>query len=191
MFLAQSADVAPFESHFVNYRDNTWRKPSGCTTDARAGKTITVRLTPQRFQSIEFDLGLPTECALANAARFNTLFVGPLAATERALALMGDRFDAPVETATAGRPLSLQPTTAARTLIIPDIDRLSPFDQRLLQDWMEQGPSCPRIISTARGPLLTALVNGAFLADLYYRLNTVYIDLGGPRASAPVAVGST
>lgn len=161
---------------------------------ARAGKTITVRLTQKLSQNIELDrgLGLPAECALASAARLNTIFVGPPADTERAVALMGDRFEAPVLNATGGRPLSLQPTTAVRTLIIPDVDRLSPFDQRLLLNWMEQVPSCPRIISTASGPLLTALADGAFLADLYYRLNTVYIDLGSPRVSAPVVpVGST
>lgn len=60
-----------------------------------------------------------------------------------------------------------------------DIDRLSPSEQRQLLNWMEQVPSRPRIISTVRGRLLTPLPNETFLDVLYYRLNTVYVDLRG------------
>lgn len=153
-------------------------------------RTTAVGLTQNHATTIDSALGLPAEFGLADAARLNTLVVGPPDVITRVLGTLGHRFEVPILTSRGC--LSLQRATTARTLIIDDIDRLSLSDQCELMKWMEQVPSCPRIISTASGPLLTALADGAFLADLYYRLNTVYVDLGGPRASAPVVpVGST
>ena len=133
----------------------------------------------QRAGNLGLDESLMAECALADAARLNTMFAGPPALVEHALAMLSHRFDVPVLTATCDRRFLLEPATTARTLIMHDIDRLSPSEQRQLLNWMEQVPSRPRIISTVRGRLLTPLPNETFLDVLYYRLNTVYVDLRG------------
>lgn len=150
------------------------------THDRRERVTTTAGLTHNPAATIDIALGLPAEFGLADAARLNTMVVGPPDVITRVLAMLGHRLLAPILTSRG--PLSLQRGTTARTLIIDGIDRLSLSDQCGLMKWMEQVPSCPRIISTARGSLVTALAKDAFLHDLYYRLNTVYIDLSGPPA---------
>ena len=129
------------------------------------------------------DESLTADCALADAAQLNMMFIGPMAATRRIVATMAHRFETPVIDATPRRALPRRPPDDLRTLIVHDIGRLNPSEQRLLLDWIEQATAPLRIISTAREPLVNAVAKQTFLGPLYYRLNTVYFDLGSSRSS--------
>lgn len=129
------------------------------------------------------DESLLDDCTLADAARLNMMFIGPRAATRRIVATMAHRFETPVIDATPRRPLTRRPPDDIRTLIVHDIGRLSPSEQRLLLDWVEQTTTPPRIISTAQEPLVSAVAKQTFLGPLYYRLNTVYFELRSSRLS--------
>lgn len=70
--------------------------------------------------------------------------------------------------------LSLPPGT----LVFRDVDALDADGQALVFEWLESASSERQIVSTASASLLPLVDAGAFDRRLYYRLNTVYINLG-------------
>ena len=74
--------------------------------------------------------------------------------------------------------LRLPPTSSqSGTVVLRDVDALKKEEQFRLLDWMDSPSTRIQVVSTASVPLLRLVEGGAFDAGLYYRLNTVYIDL--------------
>ena len=70
------------------------------------------------------------------------------------------------------------PRVSLGTVILFGVDVLALDDQHRLMTWLERGDR-PRVISTSRVSLLPIVEAGMFIESLYYRLNTLYIDLRG------------
>ena len=68
------------------------------------------------------------------------------------------------------------PTVSLGTVILSGVEVLAREDQRRLMAWLERGDR-PRVISTSRVSLLPIIQAGMFIESLYYRLNTMCIDL--------------
>jgi hypothetical protein len=62
-------------------------------------------------------------------------------------------------------------------VVLRDVDTLEKVAQLRFLDWLDSGSKRLQVISTAAAPLLRLVESGKFNATLYYRLNTVYIDL--------------
>jgi hypothetical protein len=86
------------------------------------------------------------------------------------------RADAPSWTAPAGY--------AAGTLVLRDISGLSPEGQASLDDWLAGAGRVVQVVATNRVPVFDAVMTGAFRSSLYYRLNTLYFELGDDRLVA-------
>lgn len=71
------------------------------------------------------------------------------------------------------------PAAALRlpTVLVHDIETLTDEGQRALLDWLRTTKGHTRVVSTASRSLLPQLQAREFSAELYYLLNTVYIDL--------------
>ena len=71
------------------------------------------------------------------------------------------------------------PSTAGRagTIVIRDVDALTPEDQRKLCEWLDSRSDRTQVVSTAAAPLVPLVDSGLFNDALYYRLNMVYVDL--------------
>ena len=63
------------------------------------------------------------------------------------------------------------------TLMLSDMEGLALADQHHLMEWLTQTNVPSRVISTSQGSILPMISEGAFLAPLYYRLNTICLDL--------------
>jgi len=63
------------------------------------------------------------------------------------------------------------------TLVIRDVDALSSGEQYRLLQWLDAVSDRGPIVSTAAAPLLPLVEAGMFSEALFYRLNTIYIDL--------------
>jgi hypothetical protein len=76
-----------------------------------------------------------------------------------------------------GRLSSFSPTG---TVLLPDVANYNKQEQEALLDWLENEGSTVQLISTTNGPVLDLVERGEFLAELFYCLNVVYLDVGCP-----------
>ena len=80
-----------------------------------------------------------------------------------------------------GKPFLLPLPSRTGTLILRDVDTLVDEDQRKLVAWLEEAAGCVQVVSTASTSLMPLVEAGVFMQTLYYRLNTIYMDLTGKR----------
>ena len=130
---------------------------------------------------------LPEEWRLARAARLNVLVLGMprvtplLSDLEGAIEIVLDRLlpdlSEPIVSWCPGNRLVLPPVAQAKTLILHDVGSLVFEDQTRLLDWLERADGRTQVVSTCATSLLPLVHTGMFNATLYYRLNTVCVDL--------------
>jgi hypothetical protein len=126
--------------------------------------------------SIETFSQLPDDCRLARSAGVNLLIVLP----ERIggfTELLMPELAAPIVAWRPGERLMLPQAAETGTLLLHDVGGLSLHDQRYLVEWLERAAGQTQVVSTTPQPLLPLVQSGTFLARLYYRLNTVCVDL--------------
>ena len=115
---------------------------------------------------------------LARMRRLNLLLIGPQGVIQSVLELMMPGFPAPIVWWRPGQRLVLPPTSSSPgTMILHDVEALTCEEQRRVFEWLEQGMDQRQVISTTSGPLVELVQAGAFSNALYYRLNTVCVEL--------------
>jgi hypothetical protein len=116
---------------------------------------------------------VPRDCRVARTTRANLLLIG----AETRVQEIVQRLWANDGLATwePGQPLML-PANAA-TVVLHGVDQLSEEDQVRLSDWLETGAEPPQVVSTAATPLVRRVEAGDFIDTLYYRLNTICVDV--------------
>jgi transcriptional regulator of acetoin/glycerol metabolism len=87
---------------------------------------------------------------------------------------------------------SLPSPEDVKTLVIRNVDAQNAGQQRALLSWLESTTvASPRVVSTTTGSLFQRVADGLFLEALYYRLNTVMLDVThGPITGDPDSSGS-
>ena len=117
------------------------------------------------------------DLSLARSTRANLLLVGSKQVVNLLSVLVTHHNPAVV----IERNGSLQlpaPDKHVRTAVLRDVDTLTRQEQHALLEWFANSNGHRvQLISTASIPLLPLVKNGAFSDALYYRLNTVYIEL--------------
>lgn len=119
---------------------------------------------------------LPDDCRLARSAGVNLLIVLPERIAGFTELLMPE-LAAPIVAWRPGERLMLPQAAQTGTLLLHDVGALSLHDQRYLVEWLERAAGQTQVVSTTPQPLLPLVQSGTFLARLYYRLNTVCVDL--------------
>lgn len=119
---------------------------------------------------------LPEDCRLARAAGVNLLIVIPQGTNGFAELLMAE-LARPVVAWRPGERLMLPQAAQTGTLLLHNVGALSLHDQRYLIEWLERAAGQTQVVSTTPKPLLPLVQAGTFLARLYYRLNTVCVDM--------------
>lgn len=126
---------------------------------------------------------LPHEGPFARARRMNPtlprvnlLLIGPDSAIDNVLGTVTADARQPVVSWQPGKPFVL-PNPHPGTVIVRGVDTLVQDDQRRLLEWLERAAGVTQVISTSSAPLLPSVEAGAFMQTLYYRLNTIYLDL--------------
>lgn len=114
---------------------------------------------------------------LMGMPRINLLLIAPDGVVQHVLkSLILDLWE-PVARWSPGEVLALPSPTAAGTLILHDVHALPAADQRRLLDWLELAKGRTQVVSTTSAPLLPRVTAGDFIATLFYRLNTVCVDV--------------
>lgn len=114
---------------------------------------------------------------LISTARVSVLLIGENGRISSAVEAVRAYLDQPLITLRCDRTLEL-PTVSLGTVILSGVEALALEDQHRLMDWLEPG-NRPQVISTSRVSLLPIVQAGMFIESLYYRLNTLCIDLTG------------
>jgi sigma-54-interacting transcriptional regulator len=131
----------------------------------------------QVIQPLNPSVTLPDDCRLARAVRANLLIVYRGEIGRQTLDALLKEMYHPVATWQAGLPLALPRVAPAGTIVLHDISALRPPDQSRLLAWLDAARGRTQVVSTTSTPLLTRVQTGTFDETLYYRLNTVCVDL--------------
>jgi len=109
--------------------------------------------------------------------RVNMLLAGREEAVQLVLQTLVAHVEKPIANWSPGEPLRLPPVGRPGTLVLHDVAALELGDQIRLLEWSARAMGRMQVISTTPAPLLPRIAAGAFIDTLYYRLNTVYIEL--------------
>jgi hypothetical protein len=110
----------------------------------------------------------------------NVLVHAPAAVAGEVINALRSQLRPPILVALPGRPLPLGSIDEGGTLVVYDIPDLTAADQQRLLVWMDRVPRRlrrTRVISTATRSVVPLIEWGIFRADLYYRLNALYLDV--------------
>jgi len=122
---------------------------------------------------------------LARTNWANVLVVGPEQSVSNALALIVADVEHALVLDRSSESFQLpSPSRRVPTVVIRNVDALTDGEQRELNEWLLLTQGDSRVISTTSQPLFAMLATGEFCSTLYYRLNTICIDLTS-RSAAP------
>ena len=107
----------------------------------------------------------------------NVLVTGGHGATREVLAGLLRDVGGPILAWYPGERLVLPRHPRVGTMILHEVGMMSEEDQLRLVDWLETRSRRVQIVSTTSAPLESQVESGAFNDTLYFRLNTVRVDL--------------
>jgi Sigma-54 interaction domain len=114
---------------------------------------------------------------VAGMPRTNLLLIGSPGATRIVMEMLWLELREPILTWRPGQPLDLPTPGRASTLVLHDVNELTQDEQQQVLRWLDQTGSGVRVVSTTRRSLWPQLKSRAFNDALYYRLNTVCVDI--------------
>ena len=121
-----------------------------------------------------FRLRWPDDWRALLRTRSNVLIVGSDSAIEAFFRVAADDLLKPVCRVSATH----LPLNRAGTVVLTELTTLDDNQQQTLLGWLDQSPRAgTHVISIAPGPLLTPSTPSTVRLDLYYRLNTIYLEL--------------
>jgi sigma54-dependent transcription regulator len=107
--------------------------------------------------------------------RANVMITGPKDALDAFLEAARPELREPIKSADGTLPPLLD---GMRTLILTDVDRLDAAEQRRLRHWFEERRNADvQVISLTSIPLFSLVSENAFDTELYYRLNTIFLEV--------------
>ena len=117
--------------------------------------------------------GAYRELEIAGIQRTNLLLMGSAGAIRILLEMLRPKLREPILTWRPGARLELPSPGLVGTLVLHDVNELTPYDQDRLLAWLDPTAGETRVVSTTAGPLWRRVKAGAFNDVLYYRLNAV------------------
>ena len=107
----------------------------------------------------------------------NLLLAGGHGAIRRTLGSLLRGVQGPILAWYPGERLVLPRHPRVGTMILHEVGLMDWEDQRQLLEWLETRSARIQIVSTTSSPLLPLVESGAFNDTLYYRLNTMHVDV--------------
>lgn len=115
-------------------------------------------------------LGSESELSVMRRLHPNVLLVGSQESNERALSELLPVCRTPVY---QPNPAFDMPVVEGGTFVLRRVEWLRPHRQRALHEWFTREPGRIQVITPASAQLFQRVSAGAFLEDLFYRLNTM------------------
>jgi len=125
-----------------------------------------------------FRLAWPDDWRALLRTRANVLVTGPSEALEAFVRAARSELEEPIRSAAPGSALRLD---GARTLILRDLYQLDDAGQRQLWTWLDQQQNTDTQVVSLTPVSLASLVGASgFDRELYYRLNTIHLEVEQP-----------
>jgi hypothetical protein len=133
---------------------------------------------PKRFP-VEASSSCQAAWTTLSTSSVNGLIIGSLHLNAAALAWIDRRLQQPVVWWHPAQTPDV-PELAAGTLVIRATDRLEARQQERLSGLLSRHRPALQVLALARTPLFDQVVDGRFSSELYYRMNTVTVEVRGP-----------
>jgi Sigma-54 interaction domain len=114
---------------------------------------------------------------LMGMPRVNLLLIAPEGVVRFVLESLLLDLHEPIVRWRPGESLTLPRADEGGTLVLQDVGAMTTDDQLRLLDWLERAEGRTQVVSTSSGALLPRVHSGSFVDTLYYRLNTVCVDV--------------
>jgi hypothetical protein len=125
--------------------------------------------------ALEFRLASPADWRALVMTRANVLVIGPDDALGAFLTAARPALREPSSSLVSGAPVSPE---RVRTLILTDVHTMDADGQRALLAWLNDPPNADtQVVSLASVPLFSLVQAGTFDRELYYRLNTICLEI--------------
>jgi hypothetical protein len=118
-----------------------------------------------------------SDLEMIRVPRANVLLRGAEGVVQNVLDMLMPTLRTPVDIWRPGERLRLPAVAQTGTIILREIGRLTTDDQSELLVWLDEAVGRTQVVSTTAWPLLSRVHSGGFIDTLYYRLNTVYVNL--------------
>jgi len=119
----------------------------------------------------------PDDWQVLLSARPNTLLEGPHETTD---AIVGEAMEWLAEPYATWCGVPPARCDRPATLLVRSVSALDPDQQQALLAWLDAPGNRMQVISTTTDPLYPLVSRGAFLPNLYYRLNVLLLDVAPP-----------
>jgi len=118
-------------------------------------------------------IGSEMELSVMRRLRPNVLLIGSQQSNERALSELLPVCRTPVY---QPNPEFELPIVEGGTFVLRRVELLRPHRQRALHQWFTREPGRIQVITLASAQLFQRVLAGAFLEDLFYRLNAMTLQ---------------
>ena len=115
---------------------------------------------------------------LVFSGQANVLLLGKSGTTARVIDEMRPHLAEPVVSVRGGDSPDLTSLPSVGTVVLCNLDELVSADQLALHAWLSES-NRPRVICTSEVSLVPLMDAGMFSDTLYYRLNTLCLDMTG------------
>ena len=133
---------------------------------------------PPRSGGMATEDHLPDDWNLVSTTSSNVWLRGDSGTIAHLLEALRPTLAEPVVTIRPGDSLELPNVSQVGTLVLFDAQTLGLADQHRLSSWLDEIGCRARVISTSRASVLPMIEAAMFLESLYYRLNTLHLDVG-------------
>lgn len=122
----------------------------------------------------------PLDWAAIMEAKPNVLVCGEPMFIDSFLGLLAGHCAAPIRRISHSGALGFLSDIDDGTVVLNNADRYKESDQRAVLNWLADTGAGIQLITTTGKPLFDLVAQGQFLDSLFYRINTVYLELSCP-----------
>jgi hypothetical protein len=170
--------------HFLDDDLAPWRAPVGTPLGQGDAGTLVTHSAPQKGDHAPLASDDPLDnhpevvelLGLLPLGLFNILFTGPQPRICRALQALKEHLSLP-STVWSSRTASTIRDEATGIVMIENVDAYCLDQQHSLLEWLGTDRTGARVVTTTTTALFPLIADGRFLPELYYRLNSVLVDL--------------
>jgi Sigma-54 interaction domain len=148
---------------------------SPLTKDRNSSPRLVINLARGR-NFIKTSIAGQAEWTILHTSPVNALLVGARPLTAAAVARIERSVRQPVVWWSPDQTAEI-PDMRSGTLVIRDADRLDVEQQQRLAQWIGVHTSQVQVLALAQQPLFAQVAAGRFSAVLYYRMNTVVVEM--------------